>query len=175
LVRSRGRRELSRTPGWTQVDTIAGSVSTTPVWSKVATAGDLGGSVSVGFGGIVHGTLQLIAYSGTDHVHPVAASGKLATTKSSSSEITPVVSAPANGDWVLSYVTAKSSAVTARTAPASQTVRSADNGSGAGRVNSLVTDSGGPVAAGPAGGVTATTDQPAGAATAWTIILAPAS
>jgi hypothetical protein len=131
--------------------------------------------VPVSFGGVVHGTLQLLAYSGTDPVNPVAASGTLSTTKSSSSETTPVVSAPANGDWVLSYWTAKSSAVTAWTAPGSQTVRSADNGSGSGRINSLVTDTGGPVPAGPVGGVTATTDQPASISTAWTIILAPTS
>jgi hypothetical protein len=161
--------------GWTQVETIAGTSSTTTVWSKVATSGDLGGSVPVSFGGVVHGTLQLLAYSGTDPVNPVAASGTLSTTKSSSSETTPVVSAPANGDWVLSYWTAKSSAVTAWTAPGSQTVRSADNGSGSGRINSLVTDTGGPVPAGPVGGVTATTDQPASISTAWTIILAPTS
>jgi PKD repeat protein len=175
LAASNAAVPMTAPAGWTQVDTIAGSISTTTVWSKVATSGDLGGSVAVGFGGVVHGTVQLLTYSGTDPVTPVVASGKLATTKSSSSETTPVVTAPGNGDFAISYWTAKSSAVTAWTAPASQTVRSADNGSGSGRINSLVTDTGGPVSAGQAGGVTATTDQPASASTAWTIILAPAS
>jgi PKD repeat protein len=161
--------------GWTQVGTIAGATSTTTVWSKVATSADLSSSVTVNFGGVVHGNVQIASYSGTAGVNPVAASGKLATTTSSSSEATPVVTAPGSGDWAVSYWTAKSSVVTAWTAPGSQTVRSADNGTGSGRINSLVTDSGGPVPAGPAGGVTATTDQPASASTAWTIILAPAS
>jgi PKD repeat protein len=161
--------------GWTQVDTIAGSSSTTTVWSKVATSTDPGSAVIVNFGSTVHGNVQVLSYSGTDGVTPVIASGKLSTTKSGSSETTPSVTAPASGDWAISYWTAKSSVVTAWTTPASQTVRSTDNGSGSGRVNSLVTDSGGPVSAGSVGGVTATTDQPYSVATAWTIILAPAS
>ncbi|MFZ0049118.1 MAG: hypothetical protein WAL16_25000, partial [Streptosporangiaceae bacterium] len=99
----------------------------------------------------------------------------LSTTKSGSSETTPVITAPASGDWVVSYWTAKSSVVTAWTAGAGQTVRSADNGSGSGRVNSLLTDGGGPVSAGSVGGVTATTDQPFSVATAWTIVLSPAT
>jgi hypothetical protein len=165
---------LTAPAGWAQVGTIAAGSSTTTVWSKVATPSDLGGSVAVNFGAVVHGNLQLVAYSGTDGVSPVAASGKLSTTTSSSSETTPTVAAPGNGDWVISYWTAKSSVVTAWTAPGSQTVRSTDNGSGSGRINSLVTDSG-PVTAGNVGGVTATTDQPASASTAWTIVLVPAS
>jgi PKD repeat protein len=166
---------LTAPAGWTQVDTIAGSTSTTTVWSKVATANDLGSSVTVGFSGTVHGNVQLLSYSGTDGVTPVAASAKLATNSSGSSETTPAATAPETGDWVVSYWTAKSSVVTGWTADASQTVRSADNGSGSGRINSLVTDSGGPVQAGQAGGVSASTDQPFSIATAWTIILAPAT
>ena len=161
--------------GWTQVDTIAGSTTTTTVWSKVATSADPGSSVTVSFGGTVHGNVQLLSYSGTDGVSPVVASGKLSLTKSGSSATTPTATAPASGDWAVSYWTAKSSVVTAWTAAAGQSVRSADNGTGSGRINSLVTDFGGPVASGSVGGVTATTDQPFSVATAWTIVLAPAS
>jgi PKD repeat protein len=165
---------LTAPAGWTQVDTIAGATSTTTVWSKVATSADAGSSVTVNFGNVVHGNVQLLSYSGTNGVSPVAASGKLSTTTSGSSETTPVVSVPGSGDWAISYWTAKSSVVTAWTAAGGQTVRSADNGSGSGRINSLVTDTGGSVS-GSAGGVTATTDQPFSVATAWTIILAPGS
>jgi PKD repeat protein len=171
---SNAATSLTPPAGWTQVDTIAGSTTTTTVWSRVATAADPGSSVTVNFGGLVHGNLQLLSYSGTDGVTPVVASGK-SSGSSSSSVTTPTVTAPASGDWAVSYWTAKSSAVTSWTAPAGQTVRSADNGSGSGRINSLLTDAGGPVSAGPVSGVTATTDQPASAWTAWTIILSPAS
>ena len=157
------------------MDTIAAASTTTTVWSKVATSTDAGSSVSVAFGGVVHGNVQLVSYSGTDGVTPVVASGKLSATKSGSSATTPTVTAPGSGDWAVSYWTAKSSVVTAWTAAAGQTVRSADNGTGSGRINSLVTDFGGPVRSGSVGGVTATTDQPYSVATAWTIILAPAS
>lgn len=165
---------LTAPAGWTQVDTVAAGSGTTTVWSKVASPADLSGSVTLSFGTIMHANLQLLAYSGTDGVTPVVASGK-SSGNSSSSVTTPTVTAPASGDWAVSYWTAKSSVVTSWTAPASQTVRSADNGSGSGRINSLITDAGGPVPAGPVGGVTATTDQTASAWTAWTIILSPAS
>lgn len=77
---------------------------------------------------------------------------------------------PANGDVVVSYWTAKSSAVTSWTAAAGQLVRSVANGSGGGHVNSLATD-GGSASAGSAGGLSATTDSAGSAFTAWTIVL----
>ena len=79
---------------------------------------------------------------------------------------------PANGDVVVSVWAGKSSAITTWTAPAGQTVESVDNGSGGGRINSIATDAG-IASAGPAGGLTATTDQPGSAFGAWTIVLGP--
>ena len=175
LATSGAAAPVTAPAGWTQVDTITTASTTTTVWSKVATTGDLGGSVAVGFGAVRHGTVQLLAYAGTDPVQPVAAWAKSALNATASSATTPTVSAPGNGDWVVSYWSAKSSTVTTWTAPGSQSVRSADNGSGSTRINSLASDSGGPVAAGTVGAVTATTDQPASTTIGWTIVLAPAS
>jgi PKD repeat protein len=161
--------------GWTQVDTIAGASATTTVWSKVATATDPGSSVKVTFGGTVHGNVQLLSYSGTDGATPVVASGKSAINSSGSSAASPTVTAPATGDWAVSLWSAKSSVITTWTGPGSMTTRGTDNGSGSGRINSLAADSGGPVSAGSVGGATATTDQPFSLATAWTIVLGPAT
>ncbi|HEX4017816.1 MAG TPA: PKD domain-containing protein [Frankiaceae bacterium] len=157
--------------GWTQIGSVSsGTTLTTTAWEKVATATDPGSTVVVGFGANVHGTVQLFAYSGTNTAAPVVAFAERATTGSATAYTTPTATVPGAGDVVISEWSAKSSAVTAWTAPSGQTVRVVANGSGTGRVNSLSSD-GGPVSSGPAGGVTATVDQAAGAFAAWTIVL----
>jgi hypothetical protein len=52
-------------------------------------------------------------------------------------------------------------------------VRNVANGSGSGRINSFLADSGAAVAAGPAGGYASTTDQAFAGADSWTIVLVP--
>jgi PKD repeat protein len=172
-----GTGPLTAPAGWTQVG-AASAVSgtntalTTTTWERVATAADAGSSVSVSFPGAVHSTVQLLAYSGTNATNPVVAFASKATVVSASSYTTPTIAVPANGDVVVSVWSGKSSAITAWTTPAGQTVQSIDNGSGSGRINSVATD-GGVAGAGPAGGLTATTDQTGSAFGAWTIVLGP--
>jgi PKD repeat protein len=161
---------LTAPAGWTQVDTATNSAITTTVWRKVATATDHGTAVKVTYPGIVHGTVQLLAYSGTNTTNPVVAFQKKIVSGTATTFSTPTAVVPANGDVVVSYWTVKSSAVTSWTAPSGQTVRSVANGSGGGHVNSLATD-GGSANAGAAGGLTATTDTSGSAFTAWTIVL----
>ncbi len=161
---------LTAPAGWTKVDTATSSAVTTTVWQKVATATDHGTAVKVTFSTTVHGTVQLLAYAGTNATNPVVAYQKKITSGSATTYVTPTAAVPANGDVVVSYWTTKSSAVTSWTAPSGQQVRSAANGSGGGHVNSLATD-GGSANAGTAGGLTATTDTAGSAFTAWTIVL----
>lgn len=124
------------------------------------------------FPAVVHGTVQLVAYSGTNATTPIISSAKSAANVTANSYTTPGANVPAAGDVVISYWAAKSSAVTAWTVPASQTVRSTANGSGGGRVNSVATD-GGSAPAGASPGLTANTDQSGGAFAAWTIVVGP--
>ncbi|HEX4018595.1 MAG TPA: PKD domain-containing protein [Frankiaceae bacterium] len=160
--------------GWTQVDTVApaNATMTSTLWERVATATDAGTTVTVNFPTAYHGTVQLLAYSGTSTVNPIAAYAKKATAGSATSYVTPTATVPANGDLVVSLWSTKSSAVNAWTAPAGQSVRSTAYGSGTGRVNSLAAD-GGIATAGPAGGLTATTDLAGSSFAAWTIVLTP--
>ena len=65
---------------------------------------------------------------------------------------TPTVEAAA-GDWAVSYWADKSSATTAFTLPSEVTQRQATCGANAGRVCSVLADSGGPLAAGTYGGL----------------------
>jgi hypothetical protein len=170
IATSANAATLTAPAGWTKVDTATNSAITTTVWRKVASATDHGTSVKVTFPTTVHGTVQLLAYSGTNASNPVVAYQKKITSGSASTYATPTATVPANGDVVVSYWTVKSSAVTAWTAPGGQQVRSVANGSGGGHVNSLATDAGS-ANAGPAGGLSATTNSAGSAFTAWTIVL----
>ncbi len=163
---------LTGPPGWTQIGTKTGGKAViTTAWEKVATAGDASSSVSVGFPAGAKGTVQLVAYSGTNGSAPVATSATSAAQSGSTSITTPTATVPAAGDVVLSYWGAKNStAGFTFTTPGSQTVRSTAVASGTGKVDSIATD-GGLAPAGSAGGLTATTSGSAGAWTAWTIVL----
>ncbi|HEY2794695.1 MAG TPA: hypothetical protein VGJ28_20200, partial [Micromonosporaceae bacterium] len=160
--------------GWTLVGQTPGTLTTitTAVYSKVATASDAGSTVTVATPGSPHATVQLVAYSGTNGSTPVLTSAQSSGTNSSTLT-SPTVSIGAGGTWVVSYYAAKSSTVTGWTVPSSQTTRDSDNGTGSGRINSVVADSGAPVAAGSAGGIAATTDQSYGGADSWTVVLTP--
>jgi PKD repeat protein len=172
-----GAGPLTAPAGWTQVGTASAASGTstaltTTVWQRVASKTDAGSPVTVTFPGAVHSTVQLLAYSATNATSPVVASAGKASVVTASSYLTPTTTVPANGDVVVSIWAGKSGAVTAWTAPAGQTVQSVDNGSGSGRINSVATDAG-IAGAGPAGGLTATTDQAGSAFGAWTIVLGP--
>ena len=164
---------LKAPAGWTQIGTSSGANAsvTTTAWQKVASSTDHGTAVTVTLPGIVHGTVQLLAYSGTNAASPVVASTSKATQLTAATYTTPTSTVPASGDVVISFWAAKSSSVTAWSTPGGQTVRSVANGSGGGRINSVATDA--LAAAGPTGGLTATANTSAGAFAAWTIVLGP--
>ena len=84
------------------------------------------------------------------------------------------VNNPISNGWRLSYWSLKSSQVTTLTPPTGEVVRAVTNGSGSGRVTTLLTDSGVPVAAGTQGNLVARSDASANKATLWTVILRPA-
>jgi PKD repeat protein len=164
---------LTAPAGWTQLGTSSGANAsvTTTAWQRVASSTDHGTVVSVQFPGIVHATVQLLAYSGTNATSPVAASASKATQMTAATYATPTTTVPATGDVVVSVWSAKSSTVTGWSTPGGQTVRSVANGSGGGRINSVATDI--LAAAGPTGGLSATANTSAGAFAAWTIVLGP--
>jgi PKD repeat protein len=161
--------------GWTQVASVpAGTSVTTTVWSKVATSSDAGSSVTVSYGALHKGSLQVLAYSGTDLTTPVQTVTTAAKSTAGTSETTPKATVSGSASWVVSLWQAKSSTVTAFTAPGGQAVRSTALGTGSGQIDSLATDSGGPVPAGPYGGLVAGLNSSAGSATMVTLVLAAA-
>jgi hypothetical protein len=120
------------------------------------------------------GNVQLAAYSGTSTTSPVAGFAGAASHVTATTAKTPTVTAPAAGDWLVSSWTAKSSGVSSWAAPGGVASRNLAVGTGGGQLTALLGDSGGPVSAGPAGGLTATANQSFSAADTLSLILAPA-
>jgi PKD repeat protein len=164
---------LAAPAGWTLVATQPNTVTSTAVWSRVATTSDPGSSVKVTFPATVKGSVQLAAYSGTSAASPVAAVATAATHANATVATTPALAIPVTGDWLLSYWAAKSSAVTAWTSPPAATARNAAIGTGGGQISSLLSDSAGPMPAGSAGGLKASTDQQFSASATISLALAP--
>jgi predicted CxxxxCH...CXXCH cytochrome family protein len=158
--------------GWTLVKSQANPVMTTSIWSRVATSADANSTVTVNYPAQVKGSLQLSAYSGTSATNPVAAATGAATHVTASSATTPAVTVPGPGDWLLSYWTVKSSAVTSVTSGAAS-ARNLAVGSGGGQVTSLLADSAAAVPTGPAGGLAGSANQPFSASTTLSVALAP--
>ncbi|WP_460788776.1 PKD domain-containing protein [Nocardioides maradonensis] len=158
--------------GWSQVSTVTNVSIRSTVWTKLLAAGDPGSTVTFTSPSNAKAVVSMGVYDGVSTTQPVDVSAG-AGDAGGTVHTTPVVAATA-GDWVVSSWTDKSSAVTAWTAPSGATFRdsSFDTGS-SGRFSSLLTDSGGPAAAGTYGGLTATTDAASDKAIMWTIALGP--
>ncbi len=165
-----GSGALTGPSGWTKVDTASASAINSTVWKRVATGTDAGTTVTVKFPAIEKGTVQLLAYSGTDATNPVVAYGKSAVAKKATSYTSPTANVPTAGDVVLTVWVCKSSSVTKWNVPVGQTIRSTAYGAGGGRITSVFTDAG-PRPAGATGGYTASPDTSASAFAAWTIAL----
>jgi hypothetical protein len=163
---------LTAPAGWTLVGSIGTSALTSSIWSRVADATDPGASLSVGFGTAHRGTAQVVAYRGANAA-PVAGLASTTLKAAPAAVMTPFATVPGDGTWAVSYWSAKSAAATTWTAPAGQLVRSIANGTSQGHFTSMVTDAGGPAAAGSYGGLFATTDQTSSAGVSWTVVLAP--
>jgi hypothetical protein len=159
--------------GWTEVDSFANATVRSTVWTKTVAAGDPGSTVRLDTDPtkFSKATLSLAVYSNVDVSTLVAAHSGDSNT---SSHLSPTVSASL-GQVVLTYWADKSAGTTLWTAPAGVAVRDTAVGSGAGRYGFLLGDSGGPVAGGAYGGLTATTDDTSQKAVSWTIALTPSA
>jgi hypothetical protein len=112
-------------------------------------------------------TLTVAAYSG-DMLAPEVLGA--AETVLRPGHSTPTLEA-ATGDWAVSYWADKSSATTGFTLPGGVSQRQAACSANAGRVCSVLADSGADVPAGTYGALTATADAASSNATMWTVLL----
>ena len=158
--------------GWQPLSSLSMSGATTRVWRTVAGATDAGRPLQISVASGSKGNLVLLAYRGTSVVDPVAAFSAAVDASGRSNHVSPVVSVSAPDAWVVSYWTHKDSSSSLLTAPAGVVVRANGTQTGSGTVKGLVVDSGGPVAFGPYGGLTATAGTTTTNATMWTLVLA---
>lgn len=144
--------------GWAQIEALEGTGFRARAWTRTATAGEAGSTVTVALSGYAKSDLTLTVYraSGGGSSAVVAHAGDLDQT-SGSSQQAPGVTIAAAGQWVSTYWAAKASSPVSWTVPAGTQVRAASTTSGGGLISAVSVDSGGPVAAGPFSGHTATT------------------
>jgi PKD repeat protein len=162
---------LNGPTGWTLVN--SGSNATTDnqsrVWTRTATAADAGSVATVTSSSIAKMAVQLSAYSGAAGV---AASAVAFDTVTRAERTTPVVPVTVAGSTLVSYWADKSSATTDWSVPASAQLRHLSVGSGGGRITAAIADTGS-LAAGNAGGITATADSSNRRGLAWSIVIRP--
>ncbi len=152
--------------GWQQVLSENGSSFVGRLYSKVATAADLGSSATVtsrttaGATYLVKSDTTMAAYRGVG-APVVRASGVTTQDVAGAVHQTPTVSSPDGTSWLVSYWTDKSSTTTAWTGPANQTQRSLGTATGTSHMSSLLMDSDGRVNTGAQGGMNATANSSA--------------
>ncbi|MDQ6527211.1 PKD domain-containing protein [Nocardioides sp. LHD-245] len=160
--------------GWTELETAsAGAKAVGRLYSRVATASDPGSPVTVTSSGYAKSVLSVVAYHGTDPTTPVADSALAVQTSSGTAHVTPAVVAPDGTHWLVSYWADKSGATTSWSLPPGAVGRSNATGDGSGHISAVLADSGGPLPAGPQGGLTATADASGTAAITFSVLLAP--
>lgn len=155
--------------GWTAIGSVNGSGVVGRAWSKVATAGDAGGTVLVTSSGFAKSHIAVAAYHGTDPTSPVAAAAS-GQDSGGAAHTSPTVTAPAGTNWLVTYWADKSSATTAWTVPPEVTVRHTAFGTPSGYMSGLVADSNGSVS-GPTGGLTATANSTSSRGLSFSVVL----
>ena len=119
--------------------------------------------------------LTLVAYSGTDATAPVAQWAVRQESAIATTHTTPALGSPAAAGWVVSYWAEKSSLTTDWTPPEGRPSRAETSGSGSGRIESLLVDTGGPVGGEPWAGLTATADSAGRKVVMFSVSLRPAA
>ncbi len=160
-------------PGWQQVNQVADAGLTATLWRRVATATDAGAAIQL-TSAQQKGVLTVAAYRGVHPVNPIAAHGVATQPALTTTHASATVNNPIADGWRLSYWSLESRRVTTLTPPTGEVPRAVTNGTGSGRVTTLLTDTGAPVAAGTQGNLTALSDASTNKATLWTVILRPA-
>ena len=158
--------------GWALLDSKTAGTTTTRVWRKVASAEDAAAAVSLTLSATSKANLIVVAYRGTALTDPVVSFASAASVAVSTTRTTPSTLATAP-NWVVSYWMHRDSTSTALVAPVGVVARATGSQTGSGRVTCLVADSAMMVPTGPYGDATATAAANGGAATMWTIVLAP--
>ena len=128
--------------GLTKLDTNVAKTMSTSVWTKNVEAGDPGSTVTVPLtGGQAKYNLTAAVYSGVDAT-PTLQYGHAVGIVNDTTRLTPQLSNIADGSWVVSYWSDKSSTTTAWTPSGAVTTRAVGCGTSSARICSALADSG---------------------------------
>ena len=101
---------LGAPSGWTQLQTATESGLQSKVWTKTATAADLGSTVTVASSGAIKSSMTVSAHRPTPGSTLSVATSNAATSAASSTSLTtPAVNVAQSGSWLVSYWGVKSS------------------------------------------------------------------
>lgn len=170
-------RTYAAPAGWSLVGEQVHTASSdllSRLYRRTATAVDAGSTVRVTLPSTTKVDLTLAAYTGVDPAAPVADWAVRQETGSTTSHTAPSLSSVAPGGWVVSFWVEKTSTTTDWVPPASEVPRTETSGSGSGRLESLLVDSGAPAPAGAWSGRTATADSAGRKVLMFTVALRPA-
>ena len=148
--------------GWTLVDGATGTNGMAGrAWTKQATSADEVANAKVtvtqSSTTAIKSDLTVAAYRGTDGITPIASSAAKIDNSAGSAHTSPTVTATDDKDWLVTYWADRSNDATGWLDLVGATQRlEGTPGSGNAHVVGLLADSGGPVAAGARGGLTAT-------------------
>jgi PKD repeat protein len=144
--------------GWTPLQSLNDGGLAARSWWRRATAADAGSTVVSQVGAAAKGDFSVLAYRGTSGRTAVVSDhqGVIDTTRGTS-HVSPKVTVPTGGGWVATYWALKTSVEASWSGVGGQVARASSSGGGGGRVVATVADSGAPVSAGAAGGITGTT------------------
>lgn len=156
--------------GWTQIAQKTTSSLDTTVWQRTGTANDVGQSVSVPLASSTKVDMEFVDYTGVASGTPTLAT---AADTNQTNHVTPTVTVPSGGAWVLSYWADRNSSTSVWTTPDGATQRLALVGTGGGHVDGQIADSNGNVSAGTYGGLSASTGVQSGRANMVSIVLVP--
>jgi PKD repeat protein len=159
--------------GWTDVTESIASGTAVRVWSRTATSGDAGQSVTATTSAFLKSDMSVVAYRSTTGSAHVGASASVLSTELTASHTTPAVNAVSGGSWLVSYWAKESSTVPSWTHPAGQALRTSSVGTGGGNISAILTDGNGPVPVGTVGGLTATTSEAVSRTAMASVVLSP--
>jgi len=140
--------------GWTEIASADADGFRTRAWARTAVASDAGSTLTAATSALAKSAFTVAAYrSNTGKATVVEA--KVSSSSAVASATSPSVSGVAGG-WLVTSWGVKSSNALSWQLPAGSSARSMSTGSGGGAVSDALVDSGGALATGPAGGLTAT-------------------
>ncbi len=161
--------------GWTLADHATTRGMSSYVYTRTATGTDAGSALTVPYtGGYAKTAIDLLAYRGVS-TGAFLTSANTTYNSSGTTRQAPATPITTAGTWVISWWTDKSAATTTSwTLPSTLTKRNDSYGSGGGAISTAIADTGAPLTTGTYPARSATSNNPAGNAVAWTLGITPA-